>query len=225
MARALLQTLPHRVVTGIALSDAECQRRLTLGLPYFFPVRRVSQDRLAAARAACIPDMPDRVHTAEHRLAAATQQVAQHTDALAHMRAAINLLTQQIAERNTRRPRLQQVQTHLRRGEAEQAEWALLAQLCGRDKLQALELDAAAPAISQYCNLLLGQCFGGRFALTFRTLDAQGREVFDLVVRDSRSGEERELRLMSGGEQTLVLHAVRLALTLYAKERSARDFR
>lgn len=50
MARALLQTLPHRVVTGIALSDAECQRRLTLGLPYFFPVRRVSQDRLAVAR-------------------------------------------------------------------------------------------------------------------------------------------------------------------------------
>ena len=50
MARALLQTLPHRVVTGIALSEAECQRRLTLGLPYFFPVRRVSQDRLAAAR-------------------------------------------------------------------------------------------------------------------------------------------------------------------------------
>ncbi len=172
-----------------------------------------------------IPDMPDRVRTAEHRLAAATQQVAHHTEALAHTRAAISLLTQQIAERNTRRPRLQQVQTHLRHGEAEQAEWALLAQLCGRDKLQALELDAAAPAISQYCNLLLGQCFGGRFALTFRTLDAQGREVFDLVVRDSRSGEERELRLMSGGEQTLVLHAVRLALTLYAKERSARDFR
>ncbi len=50
MSRALLQTLPHRVVTGIALSDAECQRRLTLGLPYFFPVRRMSQDRLAAAR-------------------------------------------------------------------------------------------------------------------------------------------------------------------------------
>jgi hypothetical protein len=50
MARALLQTLPHRVVTGIALSEAECQRRLTLGLPYFFPVRRVSQDRLAVAR-------------------------------------------------------------------------------------------------------------------------------------------------------------------------------
>ena len=121
-----------------------------------------------------IPDMPDRVRTAEHRLAAATQQVAHHTEALAHTRAAISLLTQQIAERNTRRPRLQQVQTHLRHGEAEQAEWALLAQLCGRDKLQALELDAAAPAISQYCNLLLGQCFGGRFALTFRTLDAQG---------------------------------------------------
>jgi hypothetical protein len=50
MARALLQTFPHRVVTGIALSEAECQRRLTLGLPYFFPVRRVSQDRLATAR-------------------------------------------------------------------------------------------------------------------------------------------------------------------------------
>jgi DNA repair exonuclease SbcCD ATPase subunit len=216
-AEATLQTVQETLSRlDAALTEAQRQRAEDL--------RRVEEE-LANARAACILDLADRVRTAEQRLAAARQQIAQHTEALAHTQAAIALLTQQMAERNARRPRLHQVQTHLRRGEAEQAEWALLARLCGRDKLQALELDAAAPAISQYCNLLLGQCFDGRFALTFCTLDAQGREVFDLVVRDSRSGEEQALRVMSGGEQTLVLHAVRLALTVYAKERSARDFR
>jgi DNA repair protein SbcC/Rad50 len=178
---ATLQTVQETLSRlDAALTEVQRQREEDL--------QRVEEE-LAIARATCIPDIPDRVRTAEQRLAAATQHVAQHTEALAHTRAAISLITQQMAERNTRRPRPQQVQTHLRRGEAEQAEWALLAQLCGRDKLQALELDAAAPAISQYCNLLLGQCFGGRFALTFCTLDAQGREVFDLVVRDSRSGQ------------------------------------
>jgi exonuclease SbcC len=216
-AETTLQTVQEALSRlDAALAEVQQQRAADL--------QRVEEE-LANARAACMPDMSEQVRVAEQQLAAATQQVIRQTETLADTRAAFSLIIQQIAERNTRRPRLQQVQTQLRHGEAEQAEWVLLAQLCGRDRLQAVELDAAAPAISQYCNLLLGQCFGGRFALTFRTLDAQGREVFDLVVRDSRSGEERELRLMSGGEQTLILHAVRLALTLYAKERSARDFR
>ena len=106
-------------------------------------------------------------------------------------------------------------------------EWSFLSDVCGRNKLQALELDAAAPAISDLSNQLLSRCFGGRFTMHFRTLDENEREVFDVVVHDSigDSLEQVPLHLTSGGEQVLLLHALRLAMTLHAKTKSGRDFR
>ena len=107
----------------------------------------------------------------------------------------------------------------------QRAEWDLLRQICGRDKLQALELDAAAPAITTIANNLLGECFGGRFAVKFVTMDEDGKEVFDLIVTDMESGAQTALAMKSGGQKVIVLHALRLAITMYAKEKSGRDFR
>jgi exonuclease SbcC len=111
--------------------------------------------------------------------------------------------------------------------EATVFEWNFLKEICGRNKLQALELDAAAPAISDLSNMLLSKCFGGRFSMYFRTLDDEGREIFDVVVHDSFGDtvEEVPLAMTSGGEQVLLLHALRLAMTLYAKAKSGKDFR
>lgn len=107
----------------------------------------------------------------------------------------------------------------------ERAEWVLLQQICGRDKLQALELDAASPAITGYMNRLLSSCFGGRFLFDFQTLDPEGREIFDLMVTDTRNGKTDSLLLKSGGQKVLVLQALRFAIALYGKERSNRDFK
>lgn len=107
----------------------------------------------------------------------------------------------------------------------ERGEWLLLQQICGRDKLQALELDAAAPAISGIANTLLSECFGGRFSVQFETMDEAGREVFDLIVTDMESGISEALTLKSGGQKVIVLHALRLAILVYSKERSGRDFK
>ncbi|HEC62121.1 MAG TPA: hypothetical protein ENI27_07695 [bacterium] len=48
-----------------------------------------------------------------------------------------------------------------------------------------------------------------------------------MVVHDSIGDtiEEVEMRLTSGGEQVLLLHALRLAMTLYAKSKSGKDFK
>ena len=50
MARALLQSLPRPVSTpGLALPTHQVQRRLTTGLPYFFPTKKTAAERYAEA--------------------------------------------------------------------------------------------------------------------------------------------------------------------------------
>jgi DNA repair exonuclease SbcCD ATPase subunit len=56
-------------------------------------------------------------------------------------------------------------------------------------------------------------------------MDEAGREVFDLSVTDQTSGKTSTLGLKSGGEKMWILMALRLAVTIYAKEKSGRDFR
>ncbi len=217
-AKADLRRIHQQTVGRIRCALADLDTTLTADLHHI-------DQEIARAQAACIPDIGQQLATAEEHFATAAQQVVVLREALAQTRAAITALVQQLQDRHTRTARLTEIQHQLAHCRAERDEWAFLAQLCGRDKLQALELDAAAPAISHYGNLLLGRCFGGRLSMAFRTVDDQGREVFDIVARNSDTGEEVDLRVMSGGEKTIVLHALRLALTLYAKERSGRDFR
>jgi transcriptional regulator with XRE-family HTH domain len=47
-ARAVLQTLPQPILTGVALPSALAQERVVKGLPYFFPYREAGHDHLAA---------------------------------------------------------------------------------------------------------------------------------------------------------------------------------
>lgn len=119
---------------------------------------------------------------------------------------------------------LQTAEAALHHLDAERAEWLFLQTVCGRDKLQALELDAAAPAITTYANQLLAECFGGRLQIQFQTLNDAGREVFDLMVTDVASGKTESLLLKSGGQKVIVLHALRLAIALYGKDRAGRNF-
>lgn len=105
----------------------------------------------------------------------------------------------------------------------EAGEWDLLQSLCGRDNLQAYEIDASAPIITGLANDLLKTTFGDRFAVRFQTLK-DGREVFDVLVYDQEIGEEKDIRDISGGEEVWILKALRLAMTLLTKERSGKTY-
>jgi transcriptional regulator with XRE-family HTH domain len=50
-ARAVLQTLPQPLLTGVALPSALAQERVAKGLPYFFPYREAGHDHVAAVLA------------------------------------------------------------------------------------------------------------------------------------------------------------------------------
>jgi len=102
-------------------------------------------------------------------------------------------------------------------------DWALLAQGLGKDGVQALEVDAAAPEVSALVNELLASCYGTRFSVTLETLrekrDGGYAEVFDLLVYDG--GEVRPVEALSGGERVVVGEAVGLAIAILNARKNA----
>lgn len=110
--------------------------------------------------------------------------------------------------------------------EQEQLAWQMLAKACGRDGLPKLEIDAAGPTVSGYCNELLASAFGTRFALEvvtqLPTADGKGvKEGFTIQVLDNaHGGEARDIADLSGGERVIVEEALRAALACYVNSRN-----
>jgi DNA repair exonuclease SbcCD ATPase subunit/DNA repair exonuclease SbcCD nuclease subunit len=102
------------------------------------------------------------------------------------------------------------------------ADCDLLASALGKDGLQAMEIDAAAPAISELVSTLIAECFGPRFAIGLETqreaVDGkkviEGMQIRVLDTEREVSGEAKDV--LSGGERVLVGLGFRLATAIYA---------
>jgi len=102
--------------------------------------------------------------------------------------------------------------------------FALIEQAVGREGIQALEIDAAGPEVSELATELLRKAAGARFTVELRTIsEAEGnrkaREVFDLLVYDGKRAGARSFDDLSGGEQTLVDEALKLAIAVFNARR------
>lgn len=113
---------------------------------------------------------------------------------------------------------------HVGNYEVDLVEWTTLEQALGKDGVQALEIDAAGPAVAGLANELLESCYGPRFSISFETLRekkskaGEYTESFDILVYDE--GEVRPIEGLSGGEKVIVGEAVGLALALFNSKRS-----
>jgi exonuclease SbcC len=92
-------------------------------------------------------------------------------------------------------------------------EWAYLQKACGPDGIQALELDALAPSISDVANGILESAYGARFIVQFQTtkMSSDGKkqlEDFLIQVYDTEHGTEQELSTLSGGESVWIKRAI-----------------
>ena len=101
--------------------------------------------------------------------------------------------------------------------------WIYLKNATGKNGLQALEIDSAAPAITGFANDLLRTAFGPLATLDFRTLDDEGRETIEIRVIDE-DGESVLLDNRSGGQKVWALKALMLSMTMLSKEKSGRAF-
>lgn len=130
---------------------------------------------------------------------------------------ALNVLHQQVAWR-------ERASAEAERLAGDIGDWQTLARALGRDGLQALELDAAGPAIAELVNELLTECWGTRFTLRFETQRALKsrdgfEEVFELRVYDAEAQAERQVERLSGGEQVVVSEALALAIAIFNARR------
>lgn len=145
----------------------------------------------------------------EAEIQAAREALAKLQGDLERMREA----EQELASVNGDRERLQQ----------DVSEWLYLKDACGRNGLQAMEIDGAAPLITGYANDLLEKAFGLLYSVRLRTQDGEGREVLDIVTIGEDGGEVL-LDNLSGGQKVWILMALRLAMTLLSKEKSGHRF-
>jgi DNA repair exonuclease SbcCD ATPase subunit len=112
---------------------------------------------------------------------------------------------------------------------ADLADWQLIQRGCGRDGVQALEIDAAGPELRQITNDLTRSSFGSRFDVKFITSLPRARgngekEVFEVLVIDYERGWEGPVEHLSGGEKVLVGEAVSLGLAMYVARHGGRRF-
>ena len=121
--------------------------------------------------------------------------------------------------------RLVELETDRAKAEAELADWTRLASDLGRDGLQAAEIDAAGPELTELVNGLLHECHGPRFTVRVETqrASADGKRMLEgceVVVLDTVRGREAPGETFSGGERVIISEALSLALSMLACRRA-----
>jgi exonuclease SbcC len=106
----------------------------------------------------------------------------------------------------------------------ENVAWNLIAKAFGRDGIQALELDALAPGISDTANKILESAYGDRFKISIETTRIGGagkktKQIEDFVIKviDSEDGEPVNLEDKSGGEAVWIKRAIYDAFAVIRK--------
>ncbi len=121
--------------------------------------------------------------------------------------------------------RLLELESDRNRAATELADWTRLAQDLGKDGLQAAEIDAAGPELTELVNDLLHECHGPRFTVRVETqrpsADAKRMlEGCEVVVLDTVGGREAPGETFSGGERVIIGEALSLALSMLACRRA-----
>lgn len=105
------------------------------------------------------------------------------------------------------------------------SDWTKLAQDCGRNGLQAMEIDLVGPELSERANDLLRACFSHRWTVQLETqrASANGKKTIEgceLTVSDAETGYRGPARALSGGEAVIVAEAVSLAIVTLLLDRA-----
>ena len=90
-------------------------------------------------------------------------------ESIARHEASIESTERALANIEARERELAALEERGRKAVAEHAEWELVAKAFGKDGIQALELDALAPGISDTANRILESAYGDRFRIAIET--------------------------------------------------------
>lgn len=175
---------------------------------------RKSAKDLVDGHEAVKPESPDRAGIAE----------LQNNER--HEIAQLARLESQLSEACEARDKVAGMQDEIYVAQGDSDDWKHLGKALGRDGVQALEVDAAGPEVSDLINELLHSCYGARFTCSLQTtaLKRNGKgtkEVFDLQVIDTEMGTDGSASDLSGGERVIVAEALGLAIAIYNARQSS----
>jgi exonuclease SbcC len=173
------------------------------------------RQRKAALEAELVPDLENRLKTAEETLQALRTQYQDTQKNLAVAEADLVQARRQLEAVEKDRLTVEALKTALQTLQAEIAEWRLLEFACSEKGIQALELDAVVPTIAAVSNGLLRDSFGSRYQIEFETTQLSGTgkaqkqiETFLIFILDTETGERQEISTLSGGEAVWIRRAL-----------------
>ncbi|MDR2150106.1 MAG: hypothetical protein LBO67_04695 [Spirochaetaceae bacterium] len=114
----------------------------------------------------------------------------------------------------------------VKRAKTEMAEWELVSKAFGKDGIQALELDALAPGISDTANRILDKAFNGRYRVDIQTTRIGGagkkvKQIEDFLIfvtdMEDSEGQPSLLENKSGGETVWIKRAIYDAFAVIRK--------
>ena len=115
---------------------------------------------------------------------------------------------------------------------SEGQEWELIAKAFSKDGIQALELDALAPGISEIANRILESAYGDRFKIEIETTRIGGsgkktKQIEDFIINvmdQDTGGEPVPLEMKSGGESVWIKRAIYDAFSVIRKRNTNFSF-
>lgn len=118
-----------------------------------------------------------------------------------------------LSEIDGQKAQLDEAEKQAGEAKAESTEWELVAKAFGKDGIQALELDALAPGISDTANNLLHSAYGDRFTISIETTRIGGagkktKQIEDFKIMVTDDGETTTLENKSGGEAVWIKRAI-----------------
>lgn len=108
-------------------------------------------------------------------------------------------------------------------------DYTIIQKAFSNNGIQSLELDSAAPEISMTANQILSSTYGDRFSISFETQrdTKDGRKIDDFIINvfDAKSGRNKKLELLSGGESVWIKNALYYAFSVVRSRRSGFCFK
>jgi exonuclease SbcC len=177
------------------------------------------------------PEAEAKLQAARTELDRLTERYSTVKSEIARTEAAIENIKKTLAEIEAKERELETLTKEISLSKTEAADWELLSKAFGRDGIQALELDALAPGISDTANRILASAYGDRFRIEIRTTRIGGAgkktkqiEDFLIYVIDAEDGEAVLLDDKSGGEAVWIKRAIYDAFAVIRKRNTAFAF-
>lgn len=167
-------------------------------------------------------DYSDKIKRIERGILDSTSKIGEYS-------AELNLCLKQMENLRLIAEQVKDVENKLTEHRANQHDYSIIEKAFGNNGIQSLELDSAAPEISDITNAILRETYGDRFTLSFETQrdTSDGRRIDDFIINvfDSKSGRLKKLDVLCSGESVWIKQALYYAFSVLRTRRTGFCFK